>query len=267
MQIALGLEHQTATFAHQGLCLHQARMGQRAGEHADGAALEPPQVDDLVAAVLHLEADIVEIAPGDLDHLSGGQHDVAALRLDHRIAVGSHIGRDQVHIAIARTDAALHLDVTGHTVTRKLEFSCLEVLVVQRQRGGDKTLRVDDAARTEHDTIGIDQEHLAVGAERAVDPALQRRVLALHPVEHRAGRALLLEEGGFAGADRELLPVDDGTRRVRDRQLAALGLHRGLAMHDDGATGIGLDQLRRHAVDCRQRDDQRTLPADGLQNA
>ena len=206
------------------MCLYHARVAQGAGKNADRAAAECSQVDGLVVLALDRERDVVQVAPGDLDHLTRGEHDVAAVAGDHRITVHSDIGSHQVDVASARTDAAPGLDVAGRGLRREFEFAGLEVLVVQIERGGNKTLRVDDTAGAEHDAVGIDQEHPAVGPQRAVDLALEAGVLRLDAVEYRTGGILLLEVGGFRGANRKTLPVDDRAGRVGDRELVALGL-------------------------------------------
>ncbi len=121
-----------------------------------------------------------------------------------------------------------------------------EVLVAdvvgRRHQPGD----VDDGVPAEHDAVGIDQPHLAVGREVAED---RRRIAADHPVERDRRRRRLHEPGVFAGADRERIPVDDRLvaaladfqlprRRRRDPRLA--GRHH-------PALGIGQRRRHRHA--------------------
>ena len=255
-QVALRLEHQFAAVTGQRLGLYRARVRQRAGKDTDRPSTEIAQVEHLVAVVLHRKGDVVQIAPGDFDHFTRRQYDIAALAGNCGCAIDSDIRRHQVDIAIAGADAPLGLDVARCPLARKPVSASLEVVVIHGQGGRHKTLGIDDAASAKHDAIGVDQEHPAVRTQGAIDAALQVGILRLHPVQHRAGGALLLKVGGLTGLDRETLPVDDGARAVGHRELVALGLQACLAVGHLRSGGIGLHQLRRYTVDSGQRGDQ-----------
>ena len=231
-------------------------MAQGTREYTDRAAAQGAQIDRLVVRALHLERDVVQVTARDFHHLARSQHDVAAVAGDHRVAVHANVGGNQVDIAVARTDAALGLDGAGCALALELELARLEVGIVHVQGGRHETLGVNDAARAKYHAIRVHQEHPAVGAERAINLALEVGVLCLYAVEYGAGRILLLEVSGLPGADVEALPVDDRARCVGHRQARTLGLHGGLAVHYLRPRGIGLYQLRPETVNSGQRNHQ-----------
>jgi outer membrane protein assembly factor BamB len=138
----------------------------------------------------------------------------------------------------------------SYTTPVAFENSARKELLIQ---GGDCISGHDPATGTDHDSGRVDQPDTTVGTQGAVD----RRRVVEHPVhDHARGRGLL-EAGGFAGFDRELVPVDDGAVAVGHRQDVA-GLIEGRRSIDYR----GIDRIRQHRAGNEAGGDGRYAKAD-----
>ena len=190
---------------------------------ADGAAV----VDHgLEGAAFDREAD--EAAQVQGDAVAGADEHLAAVGGEHAFVddLRGEQGDDAAAAVADRGEAAVVRDDARagsieDVITRE------EIVVADRERGGDEAADVDLRAGGEEDAVGIDQEDVAVGGERAADDG---SFGARHAVEHDGGGVGLLEMHRVAGTDGEALPVDDrlggglvdGHRRPlgRDRRRA-----------------------------------------------
>ncbi len=91
--------------------------------------------------------------------------------------------------------------------------------VADVQGGGDQTPHVDLRPRGEGDSVGVDQEDLAVGVQVSVDGAW---ITPQYAIQGDAVDIRLVEGDGLLAADPEALPVEDGLgRRLGDSERAA----------------------------------------------
>ena len=139
--------------------------------------------------------------------------------------------------ALHGLDGAQVLDLAFEPGAFEAQPATHPVGIADVERRGGKARDIDHRAPADGDARGIDEEHAAVGEQLAED---DRRVLAHHPVEHRARGVLLQEAGDLVLLNRELLPVDDRAGRVRDGERLAVQGDRGAAERDAGAARIGL---------------------------
>ena len=130
-------------------------------------------------------------------------------------------------------------------VGQVFEFEAVgeKVLITQVECAGDEAGGVDDGVLAEHDAIGVDQIHLAVGLQLAEDGG---RIAAGDAIEHGAAGRLLHKTGDFVGGDAEGLPVDNRARRVGNGQGVAAGLEAGGAIDHHGACRVGKHIRARH---------------------
>src|SRR5262249_9174435 len=101
---------------------------------------------------------------------------------------------DDGGVGVLRRDVELH--GPGH-----------EVRVGDVGGGGEDRVDVDLRALAEDDAGAVDQDDVAIGAQRAAD---DRGVGPGHPVERDGVLVRLNELGGLALGDGEALPVDGG---------------------------------------------------------
>ncbi len=241
-RLGLGLEHHLAAFHTECAGLDLAGLAQAAGEHADSATRQTAQVDRLVGGCLHLETDAHQAGAGELQLAPCGQDDIAALAADG--AGVEHRGRHQHHVAATAAEAAVVLDDAA--LAREAQLAAGKVAVADVQRRSQEALGVHAAAFSKDHAVGIDQEHLAVGADAAQDAG---RVGPGDAVEHRAVGAALVEAGALALAHGKRLPVEDGAGRIGDGHLRALALDRGTATDHLRAHRVGLRRASQHGGD------------------
>ena len=134
-----------------------------------------------------------------------------------------------------------------------------KVLLRQVQRGSHQPAHVHLGPRCEQDTCGVDQEHLTVGAQAAID---FRTAVAHHAVQRHGIRTRLHKLHQRTTADVEALPVHAQLGRgLRDHQRVAALLQLPAAHHHAATHGQRIDvELRvRHAQaaqQCRQQPGQ-----------
>ena len=176
--------------------------------------------------------------------ISGGKRHRSQPGRDH--AVVGDIGAEQGHIATVSMDGSLIQD-RGAAGTREVVPARHEVAVGDIQRRGHKSAHIDRCALTEQDAVRIDQEHLAVGRQRAQDA---RRISAQHPVECNRVGIGLQEQDRFPRPDAEALPVDGGILcRLRDGGGAS-------RTGNAGAAGRHNTALRQGVSRCAKADRQ-----------
>ena len=150
-----------------------------------------------------------------------------------------------------RGDIALVDDgVTAGTF--KLVVASHEVVGADVQCAGHNTAHIHLRVSGEEHTVGVDQEHLAVGVERALD---DRHVRPQHPVERHGVAARLHKVDGVTLADAEALPVCRHTiAGLGDGQGIALCGYAGRAAHDLPAGGqLGLHRCAREQGHAEQQ--------------
>ena len=129
--IAQRLKHQLpALVACQALRLDGTRVAQGTGKYTDCASAQRAQIDGLVVPALHREHNIVQVAPGYLNHLPGSQHNIAAVAGDDRVAIHTDIRCHQVDIATARADGTVGPNIARRACACKFELAGAEVCVV-----------------------------------------------------------------------------------------------------------------------------------------
>ena len=121
----------------------------------------------------------------------------------------------------------IHYRSGERRITAEIHPPGEKILILEVERRCHQARDVNLRAGAEYDAVGIDQEYPAIRLQRA---KYARRIDTDHAVEHRARRRLLDEARRLVGADRELLPVDDGARSIGDRQQIAPRRKRDLAV-------------------------------------
>jgi len=114
--------------------------------------------------------------------------------------------RRQHHRATAGRGDRAPVD-DGIAAAAEIVAALQEILVGNVGRGGEQAAHIDASIVAEQHAIGIEQPHLAVGADGAVDVGDVRTGDAVQG--DGAGIGLVELDGG-AGADRKILPVDNG---------------------------------------------------------
>ena len=159
------------------------------------------------------------------------------------------LGRDQRDRAAGAFDAAEHGDLTALRTAEVERAARHEGAVADVLGAGDKAaIHVDQAVGADDDAVRVDQKHLAVGKQAAVD---LRRQVAGHAIEQRGVDARLIDLNGLAVADAETLPVDDrAVGGLVDRGEVAATVDGGTAIDDLSAEG------RRHGTAAQKTDCQ-----------
>ncbi len=153
----------------------------------------------------HLEMRQAVAGEAEIDRAARAQRGGAARCADPPFIV--HRRADERDVAAGRRrDAALVHHSIG-AAAGEMAVSGIEILVGDIVRGHHQPADAHLRAGGEIDPVRIDQEHLTVGVDMAVDRA---GIGAQHAVQHHAAGARLAEVHRLAGADTEALPVDDG---------------------------------------------------------
>ena len=186
------VEDGAGDLAH-GLCgeVDQTAVG------PDGAALFDERIED---ALLHLDLD--RTAQVQRDAVARPRH-YGAFRRDDAAGVGHLRGDESDKPALGRGDVAL-VDDGAAAGAFKGVAARHEVLGLHVQRGGDNAPDVDLRAFGEEDAVGVEQKHVSVGVERALDHG---HVGANDPVEGDGAGRGLDKIDGVPGANVEALPV------------------------------------------------------------
>jgi hypothetical protein len=189
-----------------------------------------------------------------------------AFRGDDAAGVGHLRGDESDKPALGRGDVAL-VDDGAAARAFKGVTARHEILGLHLQRGGDDAADVDLRALGEEDAVWVEQEHVPVGVERALN---HRNVGADNAVEgNRAGRGLD-KVNGVAGTNVEALPVGSGLGGgLGDGQRGAalgdgLGAGNGLGAGGEGRGG-GVRVRGRHerGAHGETRKGSATHPAEG----
>ena len=224
-------------------------MPDGAGINADVAAHQLPDVERLVVVRIYFDLDLRPLQIDQVRALAGGEDHVAVRRLDDAVVLD--IGCDQRDQSAARgADHPLVDDAAGALLLREIEPARRKVRVRQAQRRHHQPAHVDLGARTEGDTVLVDQEHAPVGLQRAQDQAW---IAAGDPVQDLACGIRLDEAGDLARADGKRLPVDNRAVGVGHRQRIGGVLEGGAARHHgrvqriaQGKGGECRGQRKRH---------------------
>ena len=187
-------------------------------------------------ALLHLQLDRTTQVEGD-HGTCAHEHGTT---IGHGRAFVDHTGRQQGdHAALAGIPHGRDLTLVDDGIggsARKTVIARHEVLGAHVQGRGHQGPHIDLGRGREQHAVGVEQENLAVGIDRALD---DRHIRAQHPVQGHGAGARLDELDGFALADRETLPVDGHAGGgLIDRQ----GLQR---LTDAALTGHHLAALRQ----------------------
>lgn len=141
----------------------------------------------------------------------------AGARQHHAALVGGDgagvvdLGRDQHHgAAFFGGDLAL-VGHCGFALAAQVDLAGHEVFVVHVERRGNEAADIDLGPSANEHAVGVDQEHMAVGAQAAHDLAAFG---AGDAVERGGGVAWLVEAHRFVGRHGEAAPVDDGAVRA-----------------------------------------------------
>ena len=231
-----------------------------------GVAHQVAQVD--VDAMARLDLDLeaaqgrigrigqrqVGLATGSQDHLAVGRRNQACAVLhprreddDRATGVGGDRRRGRVGRARGADADARRQGAVGPQSER---VALLVVATFGQRRGespggqrtgvvagvadvqcrGQQRLHVDLGAAVEQDAVLVDQQHLAIGGELALDDA---GVGAVDAVQDRRGRTRLVEAHLGVAGDVERFPVEDGALRdlIDGEQRAARASHRRIHHH------------------------------------
>ncbi|MCY1276614.1 hypothetical protein D9M70_252800 [compost metagenome] len=181
----------------------------------------------------HVEVDQAAALQVDVEAVAGGHGDAADVGDDHAGVVD--LRRDEIdEAAVADLDLALVADrgqfLALHLAERQA-VAAHEAGGIDVQGGGQQAGDVDLGVGAEDDAVGVDQEDVAVGFQRALDVG---ELVAEHPVQgDRVVTRGLDELHQLVGGNVEFLPVDDGLlgRLVDD------GLQRRALVDGRGAAG------------------------------
>ena len=174
-------------------------------------------LDFTVRTVLDAARGAGQIRVGDRegDQAVAGQVDVVGAVVGQRHA--AHVGDDVAGVFHVRGNqideaAVAHLDLAlvgnrgvVHQLAAEIELAVHEILVGDVEGGGQQTGHIHFRPGAEHDAVGVDQEDVAVGGERAFD---LRHGIAGDPVERDVAIVLMDELDQLPGIDAEVVPVD-----------------------------------------------------------
>ena len=175
--------------------------------------------------------------------ISAAQHDMTGLRADQS-AVGDARRRQHDRAAAGGVDLAV-VDDLAIAAAREIVAAGHEILIGQVRCGGEKAADIDAGVVAQQHPVGIEQPHLAVAADCAVDVRDGRTG---HLVQGDGAGIGLVELDAGALPDRKILPVDDGFRRALvHHRCGAGGQDLGLAGHHRSADRLstGLRQAQR----------------------
>ena len=174
-------QHHQAAIGMHGIAVgHQRGQRRLVDGHADQRAAIKRQADLVAGRQRHRAqpgADHALIA-----HLRAQQHDIAAI-----------IGIQTAQIG------------DGAALAAEAGFSGQKIGIAEIERAGHQACRIDSGALAKQHAVGIQDEHLAIRLQRAVDDGA---FIALDPVE-RDGGGIRLHEGDLGIlADRKIVPLD-----------------------------------------------------------
>lgn len=170
-----------------------------------------------------LQSSVGTVVEGDF--VACRQHHIAQLRADHAFVDG--LRAQQCHrAAVGRMDRSLIQNVSATAL--ELGLAVHEVAVQRVERARHQAADIDFAAGSKHNTGGVDEPHLAVGIQLAVDSA---GVAGADAVEGAGAGVGLDEVDAGVAADVEAVPVEH-------RPVAALrDVHPVAALADAGLSG------------------------------
>ncbi len=143
----------------------------------------------------------------EIDRAARAKRGGAARRADPPFIVRRRADKRDI-AAGRRCDAALVHHPIG-AAAGEMVVSGIEIPVGDVLRGHHQPADAHLRAGGKINPVRIDQEHLAVGVDMAVNFA---GIRAQHAVQHHAAGARLAEVHRLAGADTKTLPVDNGIR-------------------------------------------------------
>ena len=125
-------------------------------------------------------------------------------RRDH--ALVDYRTAEQGNIATVYRNGAAIIHTLRSPAATKGEVTAQKVRIGNIQGGGDERTGVDLRSRADCNTIGVDQEELAVGSESACNPAIST---SRHPEQCARIRSGLHDINRVPGSYVKALPVDD----------------------------------------------------------
>ena len=189
------------------------------------------------------------LGEGQHRRLARGQDHSPQPRLHQAVAGQAPPQKSRIP-ALGSPDGAMIDHLTEPAVALEGHGSGQEIAIPDVQGRGHQTADIHGRPLAEHDAVGVDQHHLAVGRQPAAD---QRGVGGCDPVQDH-GRGIGLKKGYRPlGPDIEALPL-------KDRLGAGLGNGHGAAGFGDqsltGGDHAAAGQLRRFAGQRRQAGGQ-----------
>ncbi len=229
---------------------HDARGGDRSGVRGAGRPVRrrPARRRHRIAQ----QAVALEV-----DREGGGAAD------HHRAAIGRDqpavgcAGARQHRIALpAGADRALVGDRSAGAA-RETIIAGREIAVRDVRRRGDQPADIDARALAEQHAIAVDDPHLAVGEQAAID---RGRIGAQDAVERDRGGVRLAELHSLAGGDAEAVPVDDElVRRLADEGGSGAGIGDRRAAERDSAAGrLGPRRVEREHAEAAGSQEERS---------
>ena len=222
-------------FIVDGQGVDVAASGHQLGLHGlNGAGVMHSRAAEGLAGGPHGQ---VRVGRVDQTHILPSCHPHDAIgRVESAVVLDG--GPDEVDVAFEGANLTV-VDDAGPRGSGEIELAGIvhELGIGDVERGGHEGIDVNLPRRPDHDPVGVDQVHLAVGVEGTVN---RRGVAADHAVQHGGVAVGHIEVGDFAVVDGEALPVDDGplARRV-DIQRASAGGNAGGTSDDHAALGVG----------------------------
>ena len=242
----------------RGIGADDAVMGDQPGVDADAPAVgdDAAEVYRLVVRRIDDHAHVGRAGIDQFDAVAGGEYHIALRAGDHAAVVD--VRRDQVKLPAGQGgEAALILDASGIRVGGEVIAAVQEIGIGKIERGDHQPGHIHLRARAEQHAVGVDQEHAAVGLQRAENAG---GILTDHAVEH-AGRCRLLDEARrFIRADGKALPVDDRAWAVGDVERIALLRHADHAAGHARADRVGIHRTGDDETGCHRDGGNLALP-------
>jgi len=217
---ACRVKHDLAVFHADAVGLDGAGIGdkavddvaRRSGSEFDGAAIGADRAVVFDQLVLHVagNADLRDAVAGEIEGECVARREMHIAELRGNDAVIDHLRCYKAYQArFANGDAAV-IDDLRICVARfvELQFGILhEAIVVDIGGCRDEAANVDRRRAADEQTVGVDEDDIAVSFQRAFDAAGLDVVDAVER-DRVSGRLLELRE--FAGCDIETAPINDG---------------------------------------------------------
>ena len=149
--------------------------------------------------------------------------------------------------AVVDPDLPRVLDPTIGRQAVEAELAGHEIFIQDVERGSQKTRRLDPTTRADEDPVRVQQPHLTIREQTAVDAG---RLITRHTVQRNRGRIGLNEPRTGTRLNRKPTPVDDRTvRRLPNQRragIAQIHLRRTRPQHGFLQTALCIGERRSH---------------------